>query len=249
MSYINKSVSIYGTEKDFIKAFVNELTSADSRIVCETDIDTEFANEDTSYNMRIALDVNNCYKLRLVRDVKSTNVYYWYMEQVINDVVTNGAKVYYADKSNSKGIDDLTTRSWKFIFASNDNAIAMIFGSYNSELPSSYNYNVFSYHEQDFNLVSFIPDESSAAIHALKAEMLRTDESNKGESYKIDVDRLCYSRGENIEIIESKVLFKNGIAEYDMKNVFDCSNVTAGNLLSFENNRYYALSSNTLILI
>ena len=67
MSYVNKSVSINGTEKDFIKAFANELTLADSRITCETDIDAEFANEDSSHIITIIFDVNNCYKIKLIR--------------------------------------------------------------------------------------------------------------------------------------------------------------------------------------
>lgn len=55
MSYVNKIISINGTEKDFIKAFANELTSADNRITCETDIDAEFANEDSSHIITIIL--------------------------------------------------------------------------------------------------------------------------------------------------------------------------------------------------
>ena len=73
MSYINKSVSINGTEKDFIKAFANELTSADGRITCETDIDAEFANEDSSHIITIIFDVNNCYKIKLIRGYQHFN--------------------------------------------------------------------------------------------------------------------------------------------------------------------------------
>ncbi len=215
MSYINKSISIYGTEKDFIKTVVNELTTADSRIVCETDIDTEFANENTSHQIRIALNVNNCYKLRFVREAKSQSVNYWYMEQVINDIVTNGTKVYYSNTLYN--IDAVATRTWKMIFVSNDNAI------------------------------SLIPNEPAASKPALSAELLRTDESNKNEVYKISVNRLNYSRGEEVEIIGSKVLFKSDIAEHDMKNVCDCSNVTAGNALLIDNNKYFSINSNTLI--
>ena len=69
MSYVNKTVSINGTEKDFIKAFANELTLVDSRITCETDIDAEFANEDSSHIITIIFDVNNCYKVKLIRAV------------------------------------------------------------------------------------------------------------------------------------------------------------------------------------
>ena len=247
MSYINKSISIYGTEKDFIKTVVNELTAADSRIVCETDIDTEFANEDTSHQIRIALNVNNCYKLRFAREAKSQSVNYWYMEQVVNDTVTNGAKVYYSNTLYN--IDDVATRTWKMIFVSNDNAIAMIFGNYNSDMTNSYSYNVFSYHENGFNVVSLIPNEPAASKSALSAELLRTDESNKNEVYKISVNRLNYSRGDDVEIIESKVLFKSDIAEHDMKNVCDCSNVVAKNILLIDSVRYFAFDTNTLIKI
>ena len=245
MSYINKSISIYGTEKDFIKAVVDELTSADSRIVCETDIDTEFANDDTSHKVTVIFNVNGCYKLRFAREAKSQSVNYWYMEQVVNDTVTNGAKVYYCNTLYN--IDDVATRTWKMIFVSNDNAIAMIFGGYNSDMINSYSYNVFSYHENGFNVVSLIPNEPAASKPALSAELLRTDESNKNEVYKISVNRLNYSRGEEVEIIGSKVLFKSDIAEHDMKNVCDCSNVTAGNALLIDNNKYFSINSNTLI--
>lgn len=247
MSYINKSISIYGTEKDFIKTVVNELTAADSRIVCETDIDTEFANEDTSHQIRIALNVNNCYKLRFAREAKSQSVNYWYMEQVVNDTVTNGAKVYYSNTLYN--IDDVATRTWKMIFVSNDNAIAMIFGGYNSDMINSYSYNVFSYHENGFNVVSLIPNEPAASKPALSAELLRTDESNKNEVYKISVNRLNYSRGDDVEIIESKVLFKSDVAEHDMKNVCDCSNVVAKNILLIDSVRYFAFDTNTLIKV
>ena len=247
MSYINKSISIYGTEKDFIKAVVDELTSADSRIVCETDIDTEFANDDTSHKVTVIFNVNGCYKLRFAREAKSQSVNYWYMEQVVNDTVTNGAKVYYCNTLYN--IDDVATRTWKIIFVSNDNAIAMIFGGYNSDMINSYSYNVFSYHENGFNVVSLIPNEPAASKPALSAELLRTDESNKNEVYKISVNRLNYSRGDDVEIIESKVLFKSDVAEHDMKNVCDCSNVVAKNILLIDNLRYFAFDTNTLIKV
>lgn len=247
MSYINKSISIYGTEKDFIKAVVDELTSADSRIVCETDIDTEFANDDTSHKVKVIFNVNGCYKLRFAREVKSQSVNYWYMEQVVNDTVTNGAKVYYSNTLYN--IDDVATRTWKMIFVSNDNAIAMIFGSYNSDMTNSYSYNVFSYHENGFNVVSLIPNETAASKSALSAELLRTDESNKNEVYKISVNRLNYSRGKDVEIIESKVLFKSDVAEHDMKNVCDCSTVATKNILLIDNLRYFAFDTNTLIKV
>uniref|UniRef100_UPI00131A56FA hypothetical protein n=1 Tax=Pseudoruminococcus massiliensis TaxID=2086583 RepID=UPI00131A56FA len=92
MSYVNKIISINGTEKDFIKAFANELTSADNKITCETDIDAEFANEDSSHIITIIFNVNNCYKIKLIRAVainRATSQYN--IQTVINNVDKSSA--------------------------------------------------------------------------------------------------------------------------------------------------------------
>ncbi|WP_418517725.1 hypothetical protein [Pseudoruminococcus massiliensis] len=242
MSYVNKTVSINGTEKDFIKAFANELTSADSRITCETDIDAEFANEDSSHIITIIFDVNNCYKIKLIRTVAINRATYQYnIQTVVNNVDKSSASLYFL--STMKTVTDIATRTFNFMLISNDNAIAILFGGYNRTLPNTYDYNVMSYHEQDFNVIAY-----NLNSIASKAEYIRTDENHQGETYKI-TNRLLYSRDEDVEIIESKPLMQNNNAVYDMKNVYDCSNVLAGNILSFEDNRYFSIDTNTLIKI
>ena len=240
MSYVNKTVSINGTEKDFIKAFANELTSADSRITCETDIDAEFANEDSSHIITIIFDVNNCYKIKLIRegDINtSTNRYK--ICRIVNGVTYTSA---YLALSTYSTISEVTTRTFNFMLISNDNAIAILFGGYDCTLPNVYDYNVMSYHEQDFNVAACDLNN----IAASKAEFVRTDENHQGETYKI-TNRLLYSRDEDVEIIESKPLMQNNNAVYDMKNVYDCSNVTAGSILIIDSNKYFAVDNNTLI--
>ena len=240
MSYVNKIISINGTEKDFIKAFANELTSADSRITCETDIDAEFANEDSSHIITIIFDVNNCCKIKLIRAVAINRVTYQYnIQTVVNNVDKSSASLYFL--STMKTVTDIATRTFNFMLISNDNAIAILFGGYNRTLPNTYDYNVMSYHEQDFNVIAY-----NLNSIASKAEYIRTDENHKGETYKI-TNRLLYSRDENVEIIESKPLMQNNNAVYDMKNVYDCSNVTAGSILIINSNKYFAIDSNTLI--
>ena len=240
MSYVNKIISINGTEKDFIKAFANELTSADSRITCETDIDAEFANEDSSHIITIIFDVNNCYKIKLIRAVAiNKSTYQYNIQTVINNVDKSSAGLFFS--SAMKFVTDIATRTFNFMLISNDNAIAILFGGYNRTLPNTYDYNVMSYHEQDFNVIAY-----NLNSIASKAEYIRTDENHKGETYKI-TNRLLYSRDENVEIIESKPLMQNNNAVYDMKNVYDCSNVTAGSILIINSNKYFAIDSNTLI--
>lgn len=244
MSYINKSVSINGTEIDFIKAFANELTSADSRITCETDIDAEFVNEDSSHIITIIFDVNNCYKIKLIRAVAINRATYQYnIQTVVNNVNKSSASLYFSGVS--KGVTDIATRTFNFMLISNDNTVVMLFGDYNKVLPTSNNSSLMSYHEQNFNIVAY---SNSINTIASKSEFIRTDENHQGEIYKT-TNRLLYSRDEDVEIIESKPLVQNNIAVHDMKSVYDCSNILAGNILSFEDNRYFSIDSNTLIKI
>ena len=240
MSYINKSVSINGTEKDFIKAFANELTSADNRITCETDIDAEFANEDSSHIITVIFDVNNCYKIKLIRAVainRATSQYN--IQTVINNVDKSSTGLLFLGLT--KFVADIATRTFNFMLISNDNTVVILFGSYNQSLPNAYAHNLMSYHEQDFNVIAY-----NLNSIASKSEFIRTDENHQGETYKI-TNRLLYSRDENVEIIESKPFLQNSSAVYDMKNVYDCSNVTAGSILIIDSNKYFAIDSNTLI--
>ena len=242
MSYVNKTVSINGTEKDFIKAFANELTSADNRITCETDIDAEFANEDSSHIITIIFDVNNCYKVKLIRAVainRATSQYN--IQTVVNNVDKSSAGLLFLGAT--KFVTDIATRTFNFMLISNDNTVVMLFSDYNQSLPNAYKYNLMSYHEQDFNVIAY-----NLNSIASKAEYIRTDENHQGETYKI-TNRLLYSRDEDVEIIESKPLVQTNIAVHDMKSVYDWSNVLAGNILIIDNNRFFAIDSNTLIKI
>ena len=244
MSYVNKIISINGTEKDFIKAFANELTLADNRITCETDIDAEFANEDSSHIVTIIFDVNNCYKIKLIRAVAiNKSTYQYNIQTVINNVDKSSVGLFFS--SAMKFVTDIATRTFNFMLISNDNTVVMLFSDHNQSLPNAYKYNLMSYHEQNFNIVAY---SNSINTIASKSEFIRTDENHKGETYKI-TNRLLYSRDENVEIIESKPLLQNSSAVYDMKNVYDCSNVLAGSILSFGDNRYFSIDTNTLIKI
>ena len=244
MSYINKTVSINGTEKDFIKAFANELTLADNRITCETDIDAEFANENSSHIITIIFDVNNCYKIKLTRGtIIGGNTYQYNIQTVINNVDKSNANLYFS--SVSRAVTDIATRTFNFMLISNDNTVVMLFSDHNQSLPNAYKYNLMSYHEQNFNIVAY---SNSINTIASKSEFIRTDENHKGEIYKT-TNRLLYSRDENVEIIESKPLVQNNIVVHDMKSVYDCSNVLAGNILIIDDNRFFAIDSNTLIKI
>ena len=169
--------------------------------------------------------------------------YQYNIQTVVNNVDKSSANLYFL--GTTKPVTDIATRIFNFMLISNDNTVVMLFGDYNQSLPNVYKYNLMSYHEQDFNVIAY---SNSINTIASKSEFIRTDENHQGETYKI-TNRLLYSRDEDVEIIESKPLMQNNNAVYDMKNVYDCSNVLAGNILSFEDNRYFSIDTNTLIKI
>ena len=135
------------------------------------------------------------------------------------------------------------TRAYNFIAVSNENNIFLLFGSFSQVIPNAYSFNAYIYLSDSFNAVA-----TSTNVIATKSSFIRTDSGNQNETYTI-ANCLLFSRGENVEIIERKPLLQSNTAVYDMKSVYDCSNVTANNILLIDNNRYFAVDSNTLIKI
>ena len=242
MSYINKSVSINGTEIDFIKAFANELTSADSRITCETDIDAEFANEDTSYKPKIVFNISDTCTLHLERASNlSTTASGYNIFTNVNNINKGNSLLTFASRNTL--VTENYTRTYNFIAVSNENNIFLLFGNFSQVIPNAYSFNAYIYLSDSFNAVA-----TSTNVIATKSSFIRTDSDNQNETYTI-ANCLLFSRGENVEIIERKPLLQSNTAVYDMKNVYDCSNVTANNILLIDNNRFFAVDSNTLIKI
>ena len=57
MSYIEKSISMYSTELQFLQAFINAITAADSRITCTTnDLETQFETETNTPTFTLSVD-------------------------------------------------------------------------------------------------------------------------------------------------------------------------------------------------
>ena len=243
MSYINKSVSINGTEKDFIKAFANELTSADGRITCETDIDAEF-NKEKTYNPVIIFNINNCYKIKFKRQATLSNqTKGYYVTCIINGNETTYSK--YLEFSQYLFATDVANRLYKFSIVRNTNFLSIKFAGYNYVLPLKAEVDIFSYHTDNFNVVS---KESDTAGSATQRLLIRTDETGKGDAYTF-ANRLNYDCKENVEIIESKVLIQSNNAERTVTGIIDCSTVSKDSIINIDDSKYYALDEHTLALI
>ena len=69
MSYIEKSISVYGTELQFLQVFINAITAVDSRITCTTDnLAAQFNGNDTSIKPTFELSVHGICTITFTRD-------------------------------------------------------------------------------------------------------------------------------------------------------------------------------------
>lgn len=246
MGYTNKVISLNSTELQFIKTFALELTAADSRIVCETDIDEQFA--DTANKPTIIFNINNCYKIKLVRknalsDVSNPTDYYIY--SIYNDIENTNAGAFSFTKYNYAA-DSINTRSCKIQVISGENTIAIMIGNYNQTLPTDHTFNTVSMHSSDFNAVVLF---GSGNINFSTGTSIRTDNGHQNETYTSPI-RLNYQReNNNIEIIKNKAFLNSGMAIKNFEGLFDCSKVTANSIITIDNENYYSLDEHTLAAI
>lgn len=245
MNYINKTVSVYGTEAEFMRAFATELHSADSRIVCETDIEAEFNKEDKTYKPIIVFNINNCYKIsfKRTRNISTAERDYTVTYAVNGSEINILSIMSFAGNYSSPS--DLGSRCYKFNIVRNTNFLSIKFARYNYILPAQTEVDIFSYHTDEFNVVSLPGDSATPAI---RRSLIRTDETGKGDTYTF-ANRLNYNCKENVEIIESKVLIQSNNAERTVTGIIDCSTVSKDSIINIEGSKYYALDEHTLALI
>lgn len=244
MNYINKTVSIKGNEIEFLKALSTELHAADSRIVCETDIEAEF-NKENSYKPIIVFNINDCYKINLKRTVSiSTQAQYYQLTHTINGNESEAiVNIYFAPSLMS--CFKVDSRCYKFSVIYGTNFLSINLTSYKYSLPLQCDFSMFSYHTDGFNIASSI---SKSSTFSTQSGLIRTDETGNGDIYAFS-NRLNYSRGENMEFIESKVICREENAERTITDIIDCSSVTPGSIVNIDGSKYYALDSHTLALV
>lgn len=244
MNFINKTVSVYGTEIDFMKSLASELCAADSRIICETDIESEY-NQESSYKPVIVFNINNSYKIKLKRGSGvSTAIAKYGVVYEINGVESNVISEIPFSTTTVQPLK-IAERCYKFIIVYNTNFLSISLARYNYTMPSQSDFNMFSYHLEDFNIVSAVSDGS---IPATQCKMVRTDKTGNNDIYTF-ATRLNYTCNEEVEIIESKVLVQSDNSERVITDIIDCSSVTQGSIIDMDGSKYYALDQHTLALV
>ena len=241
MSYIEKSISIYGTELQFIQAFINAITAADSRITCTTDLAAQFNGNDTSIRPTFELSVHGICTITFTRDYyngDTGNTYY------ITSPIFNGSSgVYFSSNyalSNAK-----KTRTWKFSVMTNDENIYLKLARFDGNLNSP----AIKFLSVKINNIS------ACAFGTDSTSIMSSNFVSTGGQVYTRINRLPYTYNAadltKLEVIKSKVFVENSTTNraFETSKIIDSTTVTADQIISINSTKYYVIDSNTLMEI
>lgn len=243
MSYIEKSISIYSTELDFLKAFIAAIKAsvAGNRITCDctdSDLAEQFETETNTPTFTLSVDGIYTITFRRYYDLRSSCKAY--------DVTSSTFANYGLDFSGSGyGRDDKVTRTWKFVVVANSESVYLKLAAYNAIL-SSPNKKWLSIKNNTISAYAVGADSTSI--------MSSNFVSTGGQIYR-GINRLPYTYNAadltKLEVIKSKVFVENSTTNraFETSKIIDSTTVTADQIISIDSTKYYALDSNTLMEI
>lgn len=241
--YITKEVSIEGTEQEFITAFLNELTSANSNIVCNTDIANEFA--DTGNTPNILLNIAGMGVLQLTRNKPLSDATSTYTFNLfVNNAVKASTGMIFNNNSSSSKYDAVITRTYKFVMHTQEDFQIIKLSDYNKSVYDTYSLCFVSINSESVNLC--MPQAISSNKFSLGNNFIRIDSTAKGTTSKL-ATRIPYRNYDgSVEIIKNKVLVVNDIYYYTTSAFYDCSYVSKNSIVTIDGANYIALDEHTL---
>lgn len=243
MSHIEKSISIFGTELQFLQAFINAITAADSRITCTTnDLETQFETPTNTptFTLSVSDSVNEIYTITFTRyyDLRNTCKKYTITSSTFANYDLDFCSSYY-------GQNDKVTRTWKFAVVANSEGVYLKLAAYNAIL-SSPNKKWLSIKNNAI---------SACAVGAGTTSIMTSDFVSTGGQVYTRINRLPYTYNAadltKLEVIKSKVFVENSTTNraFETSKIIDSTTVTADRVISINSTKYYALDSNTLMEI
>lgn len=247
--YLRQTISVSGTEADFLKAFVKSLTDLNIGITCDTDIDAALTG-DTSY-ATVILSFFGMFDLKLKRGYQNNmanNVYY--LSDNDGRISTGNNRLPFSNDVYVKTQN--TTRTWAYDIISdvNNRVILLNLGSFLYAPPTYPNRDHSFIFVRDAGGVAYRYNINNTGTALTGLPLLLSD-----DSLAVKHDRLGYiydaQRPASLEIVRNKVYRVNSSINvaFTTTRMMDVSNVTAGSLVTFDGKRYYALDSYTLMEI
>lgn len=237
MSYLQRTVSHYGTELGFVKAFIGALTAADSRITCLTtdaELDEQFATSGAA--PAFSFDIGGADTITFTRgsNIGGITSYYTirstlWSQDMLNISMYSG----YAQHT------DVIYRTWRFRVAGDSNVLVVDFGDYDTSVKVQ---------------IACMTGSTKAAAYSIAAPYTAISSTFKLVSDGTTmsrVNRVPYvynpSTLGQLETIDGKIFASGGNRMLTVSTLKDTSTVTTNTVVTIDNKNYLALDANTLM--
>lgn len=237
MSYYNKTVSVYGTELQFIQKLIEEITSADSRITCTTDdIEEQFA--DDSATPTFSFDFAGWDTITFTRSGSDSATDY-----LIRSTTNTSSYGSISFISPSQYRSANTTRTYSFRIAGNSQAISFEIAGYNTTIQTP-----------DMQLVVINNGSisgtavSTSQEYGIQKTFVMSDNSSAQK-----VDRLPYAYNSQdtslLEYSESKTFLSGSSTNraFSLSKMRDVTATVPRTTISLDGQRYYVLDQYTIM--
>ncbi len=245
MSYTKQSIATNSSEPEFLKAFAAALTSADSRITCNTNIDEQFLKE-TFPEIIFNIEDNFYIKMTRVFAADQTGDKYRF------DCYSGDKCIYSTEIRHSlyaSGRHHITKRCFNFIVVSNESTLYIAIDSYENPTLINPKLVIINLHNEKFSAIAM---DTGVSKNICDMIFNYSDQENANLTFKF-YNRLNYEIDSNkVEIIKNKAVIDSAEAPLKVKSseytgLIDCSSVNCGSFINTDDEQYYAIDKNTLI--
>lgn len=244
MAYYNKTISVYGTELQFVQAIIAAITESDSRITCTTtDIETQYAA--TSGTPSFTLSVDGDYTIVFTRGntIDNNTAAFRISVPVFGDN-------YYKTigfNANSLAKNQTGIRTVKLSIITNSEDVYFRIAPYNFNMAQN-GLKLLSAKSGDNAIIGREVD----ATNIMTTVFMAVDSSN--QTYTA-VDRITYTYAPTgsagVEVIQNKVFLEYGSTNraFTFSKLWDVSTVAADYQVVIGSDTFYAVNAHTLMLI
>lgn len=246
MAYYNKTISIYGTELQFVQAIIAAITEADSRITCTTtDIETQYAA--TSGTPSFTFSVDGDYTIVFTRGntIDNNTDIFRISEPVFGDNYYKTITFY--GTYGGAGKNQVAVRTVNLSIITNSEDVYFRIAPYNGNVKQN-GLKILSAKSGD----NVIIGREADATNIMTTVFMAAGSSN--QTYTA-VNRIPYTYAPTgsagVEVIQNKVFLEYGSTNraFTFSKLWDVSTVAADYQVVIGSDTFYAVNAHTLMLI
>lgn len=238
----NYVISVYGTEKDFMQAVIDQLVTSDSKITCSSDIDDEFDTSDPDHvpTFNFLIDGNLTFTLTRYYNNSPAKI-----SAEAHDYVVScgdaGSTIGFFNSWQPASAAAITTRAFSFskiftdgltlvsLFSGSSN-INIVYTASNSKYYSAINTQLLYEKAVIFNIATRTFTESGTST---TGTLLSRFQYTAPPGY--------------IDYIRSSICQNNNIKVFEFTGICDSTTVTIGDTVSLKDGPYLAVGPHQLV--